>query len=195
MDEPAPLPHRIGGNLALDLANTFSFRGTAREVDHLATIDGLRRWAVAAGLIDDGWSLSAKKASPFLTTVHQLRGAIDAAGAAIANGAEPPADALTTIRDMAAVTLARATLAGAPTHLAFAGIDRILGPIAWAALDLLRGSELDRLKQCPPNDCHWLFVDRTKNGSRRWCEMATCGDRAKRRTRTSSRNDDQQVKG
>lgn len=65
-------------------------------------------------------------------------------------------------------------------RLSFTGGDRIIGPVAWAALDLLRGSELDRLKQCPPHDCHWLFVDRTKNGSRRWCEMATFGERAKR---------------
>ena len=185
MDQSVPLPHRIAGSLALDLANTFSFRGTAHEVDHLGTIKGLTRWAAAAGLIDDGWSLAPKEARPLLATVHHLRSAIAAAGAAIANGAEPPADALATIRDMAAESLARAILAGAPARLAFAGTDRILGPIAWAAFDLFRGSELDRLKQCPSDDCHWLFVDRTKNGSRRWCEMATCGDRAKRRTRTS----------
>lgn len=186
VNEPKPLLHRIAGNLALDLANTFSFRGTAREVDHLATIDDLRRWAAAAGLVDDGWSLPPKEARSFLATVHRLRIAVDAAGASIAHDAEPSADALATIRDMAAESLARATLAGAPAHLTFTGTDRIIGPIAWAAMDLLRGPELDRLKQCPPNDCHWLFVDRTKNGSRRWCEMATCGDKAKRRARKSA---------
>lgn len=44
MDDPKPFPHRIAGNPALDLANTLSFRGTAREVGHLATINDLRRW-------------------------------------------------------------------------------------------------------------------------------------------------------
>jgi predicted RNA-binding Zn ribbon-like protein len=183
MDEPKSLPHRIAGNLALDLANTFSFRGTTRELDRLATTDDLIRWATAVGLVDEDWSAPASEAGPLLQTVHRLRSAVDAAGAAIANGADPPADALASIRDIAAESLARATLHDAPVRLSFAGGDRIIGPVAWAALDLLRGSELDRLKQCPPDDCRWLFVDRTKNGSRRWCEMATCGDRAKRRAR------------
>lgn len=183
MDEPKYFPPRIAGNLALDFANTFSFRGTAREVDHLATFDDLRRWATAIGLVVEGWSLPADKGAALLAIVHRLRNAVDAAGAAIAHGAEPPADALASIRDIVAESLARATLHDAPVHLSFTGGDRITGPIAWAALDLLRGSELDRLKLCPPDDCRWLFVDRTKNRSRRWCEMATCGDRAKRRAR------------
>jgi len=76
--------------------------------------------------------------------------------------------------------LAAASLVGTPVRLDFVRDDRIVGPIAWAALDLLRGDELGRLKQCPPEDCRWLFIDRTKNGSRRWCEMATCGNRAKK---------------
>ncbi|WP_126977699.1 CGNR zinc finger domain-containing protein [Frigidibacter oleivorans] len=184
-EEQPPLPRRVGGNLALDLANTFSFRGTAREVDHLATVEAVRRWAVAAGLIEDGWSPATDEARTLVATVHRLRRAVDATGAAIAHSEEPPAEALATIRDLAAGSLARATLAGVPAHLSFDGPDRIVGPVAWAALDLLRGSDLDRLKQCPPEDCHWLFIDRTKNGSRRWCEMATCGDKAKRRARRS----------
>lgn len=70
--------------------------------------------------------------------------------------------------------------ADAPTELAFHRMpDEILGPLAWAAFDLLRTDRLDRLKQCPPVDCGWLFLDTTKNGTRRWCDMATCGSRAK----------------
>ncbi|MBZ9813232.1 CGNR zinc finger domain-containing protein [Mesorhizobium sp. CA7] len=66
--------------------------------------------------------------------------------------------------------------------LHFLGANRITGAIAWSALDLLRGDELSRLKQCPPHDCRWLFIDRTKNGSRRWCEMNSCGNRAKKQS-------------
>jgi predicted RNA-binding Zn ribbon-like protein len=185
MDQHKPLPHRIAGNLALDLANTFSFRGTAREVDHLATIGDLRHWAAAVGLVEESWSAPANEVGPLLEKVHRLRSAVEAAGAAIAHAADPPADALASIRDMAAESLAGATLGGAPLRLSFNGGDCIIGPVAWSALDLLRGYELDRLKQCPPEDCRWLFVDRTRNSSRRWCEMATCGDRAKRRARKS----------
>jgi hypothetical protein len=47
--------------------------------------------------------------------------------------------------------------------------DGIIGPLAWAAVDL-RGYESHRLKRCPRHDCRWLFIDRTNNRSRRWCE-------------------------
>jgi predicted RNA-binding Zn ribbon-like protein len=104
-------------------------------------------------------------------------------GAAIAGGAEPPAQGLAVIHDLAARTFAAASLTGAPAIIEFAHGDRIIGPLAWAAVDLLRSDELGRLKRCPPQDCRWLFIDRTKNRSRRWCEMATCGNRAKTRSR------------
>jgi predicted RNA-binding Zn ribbon-like protein len=175
----APLPERIAGNLALDLANTISWRGTAREVDHLADADRILAWATDAG-IAPGFSLPVAQRRALVDDVHRLRGAIDAAGAAIAHGTTPPRRALATIRDFASHSLAGATLAGSPAGFDFAGADRIIGPLAWAALDLLRGDELQRLKQCPPDDCRFLFIDRTKNNSRRWCSMAACGDRAKK---------------
>jgi predicted RNA-binding Zn ribbon-like protein len=87
---------------------------------------------------------------------------------------------LQVIRDFAASALRSAAISGAPAIFDFEGIDQIVGAIAWAALDLFRGDELSRLKQCPPDDCQWLFIDRTKNLSRRWCDMATCGNRAKK---------------
>lgn len=179
-DPSLTLPHRIAGNLALDLANTISRRGTPDEKDHLADIAGVLTWARAAGLIDDAAVFTSMERDTLFENVLQLRSAIDRAGAAIAEGRVVPPDALATIRDLASRSLAAASLSGAPVRLEFKGVDRILGPLSWSALDLLRGAELDRLKMCPPDDCRWLFIDRTKNGSRRWCEMATCGNRAKK---------------
>ena len=49
--------------------------------------------------------------------------------------------------------------------------------IAAAALALLELPDLRRLKRCP--SCAWFFLDTSKNGSRRWCSMATCGSTAK----------------
>lgn len=119
---------------------------------------------------------------PFFDRVLALREATGAAGAAIAHGEEPPASAVTTLRDLAGQALKAATLSGLPATLAFQEADKIGGAIAWSALDLLRGEELSGLKQCPPDHCHWLFIDRTKNRSRRWCDMATCGNRSKKET-------------
>jgi predicted RNA-binding Zn ribbon-like protein len=58
---------------------------------------------------------------------------------------------------------------------------RVLWPVARAAFDLLTGAEAGRLRECAGRDCHWLFLDRSKNGSRRWCAMANCGNAAKAR--------------
>lgn len=56
---------------------------------------------------------------------------------------------------------------------------RIVGGIARSAADLLASGELERVKICDAHDCGWFFVDVSRNKSRRWCDMAGCGNRAK----------------
>ncbi len=63
-----------------------------------------------------------------------------------------------------------------PTGDAFAGL---MIPIVESAADSLVGSELPRVRQCADSRCHRVFLDGTKNGLRRWCDMGTCGNRAK----------------
>jgi predicted RNA-binding Zn ribbon-like protein len=174
------LPHRISGNLALDLANTISWRDTSREIDHLASFNDVVAWSKEVGLIGDDFVLSPAEQKTLYEQVLALRRAIRAVGSAIANDLDPSRPDLDVIRDSAALALRHASLSGTPCTLQFEGIYRVTGTIAWSALDLLRGDELSRLKQCPPDDCHWLFIDRTKNRSRRWCDMGTCGNRAKK---------------
>ncbi|TME22984.1 MAG: hypothetical protein E6I68_08150 [Chloroflexi bacterium] len=49
-----------------------------------------------------------------------------------------------------------------------------------SALDVLVDGPLDGVRECPgPGNCGWLFIDLSKNASRRWCDMRTCGNRAK----------------
>ncbi|MFW6084226.1 MAG: CGNR zinc finger domain-containing protein [Gemmatimonadota bacterium] len=56
---------------------------------------------------------------------------------------------------------------------------RIVGGLARSAADLLTTGELARVKICDAHDCGWFFVDVSRNKSRRWCDMAGCGNRAK----------------
>lgn len=56
-----------------------------------------------------------------------------------------------------------------------------LWPILQSAADLLTSADLARLRQCNGHNCTWLFLDRSKNKSRRWCDMQICGNRAKSR--------------
>jgi predicted RNA-binding Zn ribbon-like protein len=63
-----------------------------------------------------------------------------------------------------------------PTGDAFAGL---MIPIVESAADTLIGHELARVRRCADPRCHRVFLDGTKNGLRRWCDMGTCGNRAK----------------
>jgi predicted RNA-binding Zn ribbon-like protein len=56
---------------------------------------------------------------------------------------------------------------------------RLFGPIAWSAAELLTSEKLALVRQCADATCGWLFLDLTKNHSRRWCDMGDCGSRAK----------------
>jgi predicted RNA-binding Zn ribbon-like protein len=62
-----------------------------------------------------------------------------------------------------------------------AELDRMLWPLATSALSLLLSEEVGRIKECAADDCHWLFLDSSRNQSRRWCDMKACGNRAKAR--------------
>jgi predicted RNA-binding Zn ribbon-like protein len=58
-------------------------------------------------------------------------------------------------------------------------ISMLLAPILWSAADLLTRTEHNRIRRCANEKCQWLFFDRSKSGTRRWCDMNSCGNRAK----------------
>jgi predicted RNA-binding Zn ribbon-like protein len=60
-------------------------------------------------------------------------------------------------------------------------LDRPLWPIVQSAADLLTSDEVPHLRECDSATCSWLFVDRSRTRRRRWCDMSTCGNRAKAR--------------
>ncbi len=55
----------------------------------------------------------------------------------------------------------------------------ILAPVLWSAADILVGPDCARVRECANDKCLWLFFDDSKNGTRRWCSMQACGNRAK----------------
>jgi len=60
-------------------------------------------------------------------------------------------------------------------------LDSVLWPVVHSAADLLTSDKLNRLHVCAASDCNWLFMDTSKNGKRRWCDMKNCGNRTKAR--------------
>jgi predicted RNA-binding Zn ribbon-like protein len=192
---------RVGGVLALDFANTVSDRGTPAMVDHLQTATHVLEWSTHAGGLDAATAHRVatalgrdRQAGPrLLRQALALRGALHGIGAALARGAAPPAGDLARLRTVARRALAGAELGAGPEggyrwdFSRAAAESAVLGPIAWSAVDLLERGPLARIKQCPGPGCGWLFLDQSKNGSRRWCDMATCGNRTKGRRHRARR--------
>jgi len=177
MSDQVPF-HRVGGHVALDFANTVSWRGTPRQFDHIDSVPALMRWAEDAGLIDQS-AAAPENGEVFLARAHRLRAAVRGTFEGAVAGIEARRDRAALL-DMARECLASAELTGLPTELRFPSTESaILGAIAWAAIALLSSDRIGRVKICEPDSCRWLFLDTTKNGSRRWCDMGACGNRAK----------------
>lgn len=184
--------HLVAGDPALDFANTVTWRSTARELDHLQAPEHVLEWAAHAGLLPRAEFARARAALSreperghrLLREAVQLRDAIYETGSTIASGGRAKDEPLGVILRAAAASLPHARLVGGTSNhygLEFGGTvgNNLPGRIAWSMLDLLRSDRLPSLKQCPAHDCGWLFLDVTRNGSRRWCDMASCGNRAK----------------
>jgi predicted RNA-binding Zn ribbon-like protein len=58
-------------------------------------------------------------------------------------------------------------------------LDTLRWRIALSMADLVTSEQVKKLKSCPGEGCAWLFVDTSRNGARRWCEMEICGNRNK----------------
>jgi len=170
----------VGGHPAVDLVNTVAWRGDAqRRNDRLTSDVDAVTWAVRTGVIPAG-ALRADAGStavldvlvPFREALHAVllgggdpaaRGAVhNAIGAAIARADTPTAQPWHW-------DIARPTLADLPALAAL------------RAAELLTSPTIAEVRLCADDTCGWLFVDRSRNRSRRWCSSADCGNRARAR--------------
>jgi predicted RNA-binding Zn ribbon-like protein len=198
------LPRLAGGRLCLDFANTVGPRVDVegeQAHDFLGGYADLVRWAGKAGILgaeDAARLLAAAARAPAAArrtfeAAIELREAIYRSFSAVAHGGTPdPADLDRMQRAYAeAMSHARVQPQGRGLAWAWAGGDdlgRVWWPVARSALELAVTGPLQRVKQCPlPDGCAWLFLDTTKNGSRRWCSMEECGGQAKARRQSARR--------
>jgi predicted RNA-binding Zn ribbon-like protein len=168
----------VGGDPALDLANTLDGpRHGDPTGDHLHDPEDLVAWAVRAGVLE---AHAGAARADVLDRVRRLRAPVYAVFRAIAEGDEPDGRALAEIGEFHVEALRRARLVPAFDYSWDRDdAQRIVWALAVAAVDLLRTGPLDRIRVC--HDCRWLFLDTSRNGSRRWCSMNECGARAKMR--------------
>ena len=185
----------VGGHPALDLVNTVAPRvpgGTADELDYLRAPAALLAWSRRIGLIDDAeatavaaaWGSAAGMAEQALHATVEIREAVYTVLARRDESAEMAAALeLLTLRWSAAAARSVLVPGGAVAELQVGTSPALMIPdrLVAAAVELLRTVELRQLRACPVEEggCGWLFLDRSRNGSRRWCAMEDCGTRAK----------------
>ena len=186
-----------GGHLALDLANTVSRRGDpTRRKEHLESFSDLVSFALQDKILTPKQAnelqayvrRSAGDAARSFRKAIALREAFYSIFAAIAKGRPAPAEDLQKVDESALDALQHRRLVrnNGRYHWEWQVdgknlLDRILWPIAQSAVDLLTSDELKLVRWCEAPDCEWLFLDHSRNRSRRWCDMNSCGNRAKAR--------------
>jgi predicted RNA-binding Zn ribbon-like protein len=182
----------VGGHVVLDLVNTVN----ARDGDPVDWLDGYPRvleWAALTAHFDE--SLLAKlerihEAEPAAGTLalRRLRELRETIHVVLAATIRNDTASEKTLRRLEArwkhsVALVRLTVTDHHTRLELnlesSRLDYISHELALRAVDLLRTLPEGRTRICAGTKCGWLFIDRSKGGQRRWCDMATCGNAAK----------------
>jgi predicted RNA-binding Zn ribbon-like protein len=184
----------VSGHVAIDLVNTVTARD-AEPLDWLASYGGLIGWAQHTALfskadlsaLSDLARKDAAGASASLTRCKLLREALCRLLYAGVHGDEQKRADLAEIDTARVASAAAAKLSLKDRRVRpvwsvkDSGLDLIAHVVVAEALELLEGDKLERLRICEGDHCGWLFLDLSKNSSRRWCDMATCGNVAKAR--------------
>jgi predicted RNA-binding Zn ribbon-like protein len=184
-----------GGRLCLDFVNTIDPRFGPRRNDLLGGYDDLVAWAEHAEAISrqQARALRREGSARLEDTAAVFRAAIDLREALYRMFAVPPEAGAFEPTDLA--TLNRALAAALPHRQIVESnggfdwdwepvspaLDRVLWPVTLSAAELVTSAERARVRECPGEHCGWLFLDASKNRSRRWCSMESCGSQEKSR--------------
>ena len=181
----------VGGALCLDFVNTINSR-IDPEHDYLMQYSDLAGWAQKMGILSPTQSKRLQKRAK--KNIDDARSAFHAARtlrellyrlfSKAARGTEPSRKDMEIFVVFYGEAFSRGHFDKKETHYTTSwnvdrSLDDLLWPIIHSAGDLLLSEELGQVKECP--GCGWLFLDTSKNQSRRWCSMNTCGARDKMR--------------
>jgi predicted RNA-binding Zn ribbon-like protein len=182
------------GNLVLDFTNTSEFHASQNPTEMLTSFSDLISWSQAAGLLtkNEGRDLlnraarhpkwaaaSLEKALTFRELVYRIL-------SAAANNKPPEPKDLNAFNNSLSAALAQSEITAEAKGFSWTwseeniDLDRILWELAREAANLLTSGDLKRVGECADDrGCGYLFIDTSRNHSRRWCSMESCGNRAK----------------
>lgn len=191
MDKPSrTLLSAVGEALCLEFANT-----AESDKYHLDDYNEMVSWCQSKGVLTHEMASSLRvdalddpgRAERAFHRAMAFRRVVYAVFAAVGGKLSPKAEDLRSLSKAAASALSHLHIAETATgfqwqwDVAKPQLELPLWIIARSAADLLTSTQRSRVRQCESADCNWLFVDRSKNRSRRWCDMAECGNREKAR--------------
>ena len=196
----------IGGNPALDLVNTVDWTEHGLVHERLSDYTRLVRWAEGAGVIDAAAARELGKgavrrpdvARRAFRSALRVRAALQLVVKALAaQKSVAPADlraALELLNASLKNSLARLQLQSGARKMSLSwrgfgsDLESPIWAVVWSAARLLSSDDADKLRTCDGENCGWVYLDRSRNGLRRWCDMATCGTLRKTERRRERRH-------
>mgnify|MGYP001813977107 CR=1 FL=1 len=183
-----------GGALCLDFANTLGDRPRSIN-EHLKTYGDLLRFSRQADSLSVGELKELERledkcdgcVDPIFKKVIELRETIFRIFSEVARGGTPTPEDIDHLNNVLQKAMRQLEIRKGEEGFGWAwggpaqALDRPLWPIARSAADLLTSGDLGCIRECASETCSWLFMDCSRNQRRRWCDMSTCGNRAKAR--------------
>jgi len=199
--KPAHLDRKFdlsGGVLCLDYANTVNRRRSPnRPEDLLPGYSDLMRFARQSGLVSPQQARGlvatglqdCRKAASVMRAADILRETIYRIFSDVASGRPPQNQDVRKIKGFDDEAMKHRSLVALGRGFQWTwrytkdntSLGSVLWPIVQSATGLMTSERLQLVRQCQAGDCAWLFLDESRNHSRRWCDMKTCGNRQKAR--------------
>jgi predicted RNA-binding Zn ribbon-like protein len=184
-----------GGDVSLDFVNTLGWRLTGYPREYLRSYEDLLDWGRQAGLLaleeteDLSWeaTLDPEGARETLSRALALREAIHRLISAHIAGESQDENDLSALNRELSIALSHLRVMPADGAYSWGWdrsgdegktpLDSPLWRVAQSAAQLLTSEKLGRVKLCAGEGCGWVFLDESRNSSRRWCDSRDCGNR------------------